>query len=134
MGRRDYISLKVKLAAALLTMRRPDDKGELVPVILPEDAKQMTADQIISVFHFDHHPVPKAFDGPDEPWNLQPRPLVEHREKTRREDVPRIAKTKRLSAAQEEFQRKVLARPCGAKRERSKKWPSRPMRTRRKKA
>lgn len=118
-------SLKTKLAAALLQMLRPNENGQLVPVIPYEDAKQMTADQIISVFHFDHG-VLHAHDGPAEPWNLTPRPIKEHRIKTATIDAPRAAKADRLSEAQEDFRRRVLARAPGEPRKLSRKIPSRP--------
>lgn len=35
-----------------------------------------------------------------------------------------IAKAKRLARVRPEFQAKVLAKPCGAKRERSGRWPA----------
>lgn len=123
MTRRAHIPLKTKLAAALLTMLRPDDDGNLVPVIPHEDAKAMSDDQIISLFHFDHDPIPHAHGGPDEAWNLTPRPLAEHRIKTAKRDIPQMAKTRRLSKAQEEFRRKILERPCGGKRQPSGNWP-----------
>jgi len=93
---REYISLKVKLAAALLQMKRPDPSGVMVAVISHDEARGMTADQVISRFHFDHYPIFKAHGGPDEPWNLDPRPVAEHRAKTAKSDVPQIAKTRRI--------------------------------------
>lgn len=96
MSKRDHISFKTKLAAALLQMLRPDEDGKLVPVIPYADAKLMTADQIISLFHFDHYPIRKADGGADEPWNLTPRPITEHREKTAKKDKPELAKSARL--------------------------------------
>ncbi|MDB5620560.1 hypothetical protein [Tardiphaga sp.] len=96
---RKSISLRTKLASALLTIVRPNDNGELERVIPHDMAKQMSDDQIISLFHFDHYPVPHAHDGPDEAWNLEPRPIVEHRGITAKVDVPRIAKAKRLAKA-----------------------------------
>ncbi len=96
---RKSISLRTKLASALLTIVRPNDKGELERVVPHEQAKLMSDDQIISLFHFDHYPVPHAHDGPDEAWNLEPRPIVEHRTITAKVDVPRIAKAKRLTKA-----------------------------------
>ena len=88
MSRRAHISLETKLAAALLTL------GD-VPY---EHAKQMSARQIISLYQWDHYPVLKAHDGPDEPWNLVPRLIRPHREKSRR-DTSVAAKVKRLAAA-----------------------------------
>lgn len=107
---RKHIGLKTKLAAALLTILREDESGKLVPVISHDDAKKMTADQILSVFHFDHWPVAKHMDGEDVHWNLVPRPIIEHREKTATHDTPIAAKVKRVTADQEEFRAKMLAK------------------------
>lgn len=95
MRKRKRISDRMKLAAALLHYRRGAADG-FERVIPYEDGKQMSADQIISLFHWDHDPVPYAEGGPDEPWNLTPRLINAHREKTRKRDVPRIAKNKRI--------------------------------------
>lgn len=61
-----------------------------------EDAKKMTVDQVISLFHVDHnilhetgHPDRDAF------WNLTHRLIKEHREKTK-QDVAIIAKGRRI--------------------------------------
>lgn len=129
MSPRAHIPLKVKLAAALLQMLRPDENGKLVPVIPHEDAKHMTADQIISLFNFDHTPIPKAHGGPDAPWNLEPRPILEHRRKTAKVDVPMIAKTDRIIDAQAEFRRRLLAKDAGEPRAPSR-WPKRKLRSR----
>lgn len=83
---RRKLSLKAKLAATLLKLGH-------IPY---EHSKQMTADQIISLFHFDHWPIRHADGGPDEPWNLEPRLIADHREKTAVIDVPQIAKGKRI--------------------------------------
>lgn len=96
MSSRAHIPLKTKLAAALLTMLRPDDNGKLVRIISHEEAKRLTADQIIARFHFDHWPIRKADGGPDQPWNLEPRPIAEHQDKTDKIDKPQLAKQRRL--------------------------------------
>lgn len=105
---RSSISLKTKLASALLQV---GEGG--VPFIPYDDAKQMTADQVVSLFHFDHHPIPKAHGGPDEPWNLMPRLIVLHRRKTATVDAPVIAKTRRIATAHTSHQevRRNLLRP-----------------------
>lgn len=92
MSKRDHISLTVKLAAALLMLR--DENGELL--IPHEHAKLMSADQIISLYQFDHYPIRKDDDGPDEPWNLEPKGIMRHRKKTAEIDVPQMAKADRL--------------------------------------
>lgn len=111
--RRAHISLKTKLAAALCQMLRANEHGEFVPVISHDQSRQMTADEIIAVFHFDHYPIPHAEDGPDEPWNLTPRPKAEHMKRTAEVDVPRIAKNKRVSRRSTEHQAVMAAKGCG---------------------
>ncbi len=106
---RAYIPLKTKLAAALRTML-VEENGKLVPFVDYETAKQMTEDQILSLFHFDHDPKPKAFGGTDEHHNLVPKPIQAHRIKTAKLDVPRIRKAGRLSERQQEFRRHMLAK------------------------
>jgi hypothetical protein len=116
---RAHIPLQTKLASALLAL------GD-IPF---EDAKLMSAGMICSLYHFDHHPIPKAEDGPDEPWNLSPRLITQHREKTARVDVPGIAKRKRVARKHEIHQAKVQAKLTGdavrEPRRRSRKLQSR---------
>jgi hypothetical protein len=97
MSKRPHISLRTKLAAALLTIVRPDEHGRLVRVISHSDARKMTADQIISLYNFDHWPVRFADGGPCEPWNLEPRPIIEHRTKTAKKDAPEMKKARRIA-------------------------------------
>lgn len=92
-ARRKQPSLRVKLASALLTIVRPDAHGNLVPVIGRQEAKTMTVDDILRHFEFDHA-VHDVWGGSLHPSNLTPRPVAEHREKTRR-DVTAIAKVRR---------------------------------------
>jgi len=127
---RAAISLRVKLAAALLQSLRDDGTGRLVRVIPHEQAKGMTADQIIAAFDMDHDPIPKAHGGPDEPWNLTPRLRADHRAKTAKQDIPAIAKTKRLRRSEQEFRDRLLAKDAGEDppppRRAKRKIPSRP--------
>lgn len=121
-------NLTEKLAAALLTMKRVDGAGALVPVIPYEKAKGMTAKQIIAHFDFDHHPVRMcdrealaAAGIPDinHPANLDARVRAEHRgpgSKTAKKDMPEIAKRKRITG-------ETKGRP-------KRKWASRRMRSR----
>jgi hypothetical protein len=81
------IDLPTKLAATLLCL------GD-IPYL---HAKQMTAEQINSLYQFDHDPIPRALGGPDEPWNLMPRLIAAHRDKTRNYDIPSLAKTRRIA-------------------------------------
>lgn len=104
--KRSHISLKTKLASALLTLGDyqvdpATGRTRWMRFIPYLDAQLMTADQIISLFAFDHYPQRKADGGPDEPWNLEPRMIRAHREKTAKVDVPEMAKSKRILRKQE---------------------------------
>lgn len=132
--RRAHISLKRKLAATLLTIVRPNEDGVMEPVIDYESAKNMTDEMIISLFAFDHG-VLHAYGGPDEAWNLTPRPIQEHRIKTAKTDTPAFHKSRRLASAAAHHRAKMDAK-AGLKGEAEapakngkakKKWPSRPM-------
>lgn len=114
---RKAIPLKTKLASALLGLGH-----------IPYDhAKLMTDDQIISLYHFDHG-IPYADGGPNEPWNLTPRLIPQHREKTAKIDVPRIAKGKRIRAKQARHQAIMagLPEPETQKKRPRHRWASRP--------
>ncbi|KRQ99236.1 hypothetical protein [Bradyrhizobium valentinum] len=118
-------SLRIKCAAALLALT--DDDGErLIP---HEHAKLMSADQIISLFQFDHYPIRVEAGGPTEPWNLDPRLILEHRIKTAKKDMPEIAKIRHVTDAEAEFRARLLAKDRGERRPKGR-WPSRPMRRR----
>lgn len=135
MSRRTHIPLKTKLASALLTMVRPDESGNMVPVIPREEAKRMSPEAVLSRFHFDHVER-KALGGTDDFWNLQPLPVDEHRTKTAKIDVPAIAKVKRLSREEEEFRARLLAKADGTEPRPSarqkKRIPSRPFQRKKK--
>src|ERR1035441_241749 len=106
MRKRKYISLEVRLAAALLAIThfRLNPYGMFHDAVIPRDvAERLTAKQIIRRFHFDHYPVPHAHGGSDHPSNLTPLPVVVHRTKTAKVDIPMIAKTKRVAAAHKDF-------------------------------
>lgn len=119
MKRKDPNSTE-KLAALVMTLK-VEVNGELVPLVTREEAKKMTADQVASLIHLDHDPIPFAIARdlgmtPEEynhPTNLTPRPIMEHRIKTATRDVPTIAKGNRISAAHEDFKRRVLAKVTG---------------------
>ena len=84
MAKREHIGLKTKLASALLTLGHVDYAH----------AKGMTADQIISLYAWDHG-ILHAIEPNDSFWNLTPRLIAEHREKSKR-DTAIVAKSKRL--------------------------------------
>lgn len=84
----------------------------------------MTAQQIISLFEFDHG-VLHAHGGVDEPWNLTPKLIKPHRRKSKL-DRSIIAKSKRIDKKWNEFTSTVLAKPV---RLAKYKWPKRKFRT-----
>lgn len=92
MTARAHISLMKKLASALLALGH----------IPHEHAKLMSAEQIVSLYQFHHHPIPSALGGPDEPWNLQPELIARHRDITTkdngtgRSDIAMIARERRI--------------------------------------
>lgn len=86
--KRDHISMETKLASALFALGQ-------IPY---EHAKLMTADQIISLYHFDHG-ILHSQGGTDDFWNLTPLNIIDHRRKTAKIDVPQAAKSKRLMKA-----------------------------------
>lgn len=120
-----------KLAAVLLALDYwiakmfaisgvPSDLLHLAPYLISyEEAKKLTADQIISRFEFDHYPV-KVFDQAaisaagmfdiNQPANLTVRHKREHREKTAKVDQPAIAKTKRITKKEAERNLRNLLR------------------------
>lgn len=109
--KRKHISLKTKLAAALKWI------GE----IPHDDAKQMTEDQIISLFHWDHNQL-FIHGGPDKFWNLTPILILSHRKKTAK-DKAIIAKTNRLhkryvSRETPKPKRKIFSRPFAKQKSR----------------
>lgn len=95
-------------AAALLMITRGDGK----PVVTREEAKQLTALEIIETFaertHIEHI-VPHALTQNNHPSNIQFLAPDEHAPKTKT-DVTAIAKTKRVAKKHEEFRRKLLAK------------------------
>lgn len=126
--KRGHINLTTKLASALLTMKRVDENGQLVPIISYEESKGMTPEQIISRFEFQHYPIPHSQGGPDHHSNLMPMEKVEHRRVTAKVDIPQIAKTKRVSAKEEEFRRKILT-PRDERPAKKSRWGSRKFQT-----
>lgn len=115
---RAYIPYPSRLAAALLA------RGE-IPYL---DAQRMTAEQLNSLYNF-HHNIRHAEDGGDHFSNLEPMLIAPHRERTRKIDVPAIAKSKRIAKAHEEFRRRLLAK--GQSTPPPSRWPRRKMQKRR---
>ena len=88
MSRRKHISWKKKYASALLAL------GD-IPY---GHAREMTADQMISLYHVDHGILHETEnENVDQWWNLTPRLISAHRLKTKA-DAKIIAKSRRLRA------------------------------------
>lgn len=122
--------LRERLAAVLRDLMVEVD-GKLERAIPYEHAKLMTADEVISLFHFDHG-IHHAIGGPHVHWNYTARMIMNHRGKTHRVDRPQIRKTGRIADAHEEFQRRVLAKSdpdqtIAESDTKKRKWPSRPL-------
>lgn len=111
MSNRASLNLTTKLAAALLQLRGPD--GE--PLIPYEHSKIMTAAEIVSLFQFDHG-ILHSTEPINEPWNLTPRLIPEHREKSKN-DTKIAAKLKRLRGETCNGPRKKIA-------QRQNAWPA----------
>jgi hypothetical protein len=116
---RKHVGLKTKLAAAL---------RELAEIPM-DHAREMTADQVLSLFQFNHillHADNKQESWVDEHWNIEPLLIKAHRERTAKIDVPQVAKTKRISKEHQDFVQRLLA-PRDERQPRRSKWPKRKM-------
>jgi len=129
--------LREKLAAVLRDLMVEVD-GKLERAIPWEHARQMTAGEVLSLFHFDHN-IYHVHNGPMKHWNLTARLIREHRVKTAQVDRPQIAKTGRINESHRAFQRKMLAKsgqaepgdaPERAPAKSKSAWPSRKLPTR----
>ena len=90
MTRRKHISWKTRCAAALLSTFQCRN--------MYDDAKQMTEDQFLSLFHWDHNILHSTeHEDRDRFWNLTPMLILAHREKTK-SDVKVVAKGRRIRA------------------------------------
>ena len=91
MSKRKHISWKKKYASALLAL------GD-IPY---GHAREMTADQMISLYHVDHGILHETEnENVDQWWNLTPRLISAHRLKTKA-DAKIIAKSRRIRASLE---------------------------------
>ena len=82
-----------KLAAALLQIKCGEDLHWLIPEPLRSAG---TAQEICQSVEWDHWPRPRWIGGGNEPQNLDPLPVREHREKSKL-DTAKAAKTKRVA-------------------------------------
>lgn len=102
MSPRRHITLKTKLASALLALGH-------VPYL---DAKQMSADQLISLYQW-HHNMRHADDGTDHFSNLEPLLITAHREQTAKIDAPAMAKDRKIGRAVAAHQTRMVAKIQG---------------------
>lgn len=114
---RKYLRLRDRLAAALSLLLPQDQRDDL-------RSRKVPAKVVIALFDQDHN-VLFSLGGSDKWWNLTPMLKEPHRLKSRR-DTSIVAKIDRITPQQEEFRRRVLAKPCGAQRPKSGKWHNRP--------
>lgn len=131
MAARKHVSLKTKLAAVLRDMA-VERNGRLERALTYEEAKAMTDDQVLSLFQWDHG-IHHAIGGTDEHWNLTARFIDDHRRKTAKIDIPRLAKTDRITDKEAEFQRRLSAKTedlsgqeTGQKERHKFRWGKRP--------
>lgn len=124
MAKRGHITFKTKLVAALCQMRHEVD-GKLELILNHDEAKALSEDQILSLFAFDHDPIPHAEGGEDVHYNLRPELIVPHRRKTATIDVPGIAKRKRVAKGHIEHTRTMLT-PRDQRPPKQSRWGSRP--------
>lgn len=122
MAARKHIGLKTKLAAAICTFVRPDENGELKKVISHEESMRMTEDQVLALYEWDHV-IPVAHGGEDTHWNLTPLLKAEHREKTAKIDVPRIAKSKRIAKSEVAHAEAMTMKAERRDEVKTSKWP-----------
>jgi hypothetical protein len=119
--KRHGICLSVKLAACLLEILRLKGK----PIDMAR-AKTMSAQEIISLFDFNHI-VLHANGGPADPWNLEPLLRAEHRERTARIDIPAAAKARRIESKHQAFREQILRKtlPSNEGEKPKRPWPKR---------
>jgi hypothetical protein len=124
-----------------MSRKEPTITAKLAAVVrqllgIPFDhARLMTDDQVISLVQFNHilyHADMKDNPECDAHWNLEALTIMAHRERTRKIDVPQIAKTKRISAEHEAFRQRLLT-PRDERPPKRSKWGSRPFPKRSKK-
>ena len=99
-------------ASALLQIKRGDQW------LIPEPLRSTGDAKAICAYVTYHHNVEHAIGGTLAPQNLEPLAEHVHDEITAKKSIPAIAKAKRLSKAQEEFRRKMLAKSDQADSER----------------
>ena len=129
MTKRKKLSRTERYAAVILDLKR----GTGEPFVSREDAKHMTALEIIERFESmtqDAHIVPHAIGGSAHPSNMTIMDTPQHRDETRKIDIPQIAKTKRVEKDYAEHRRIMLAKTGTEEtfppKKQKRKIPSRP--------
>lgn len=101
----------------------------------------MSTEQILSLKQADHDPVPASVaialewtpEQYNHPTNLTIRLVPDHLQKTRKKDIPAIAKSDRVTSAQQEFQKRILAKagaPVEPETPSKTRWPKGKIRSR----
>jgi hypothetical protein len=112
---RAYIPFPARLAATLACLMRQEERDRLRRDKAP-------AATVIGRFAFDHLDF-HALGGSDSWWNLDPKLIPVHQEKTAKIDIPAIAKVKRLRKKEAAHQAKLAGEP--ALERATRKLPSR---------
>lgn len=105
-GFRKRPGLKVKLEALLLHGPVLDADGNRVTDLKLIQWDHSPAIQLREYCKFDRDTIPPAND----PRYIIPRAIEAHQKKTAKQDIPEIAKTKRLSDEQREFRQRILSK------------------------
>jgi len=116
--KRSYVRLPEKLAATLACLLPQAERDDL-------RNRRVPASEVISLFEFDHI-VLHSFGGSNFWFNLDPKLVQPHREKSKK-DTAIAAKAKRIDKKWTEFMSKVSARP---KSEKKHKWAKRKLQSR----
>jgi len=95
-----------------------------------EHQKLMTADQVLSLVQWDHWPIRRddglalgmSLEEVDRFSNLFPRPIMAHREKTAKIDIPQIAKSRRI-LEKETRRHRPFAESAGMRLKPKREWP-----------
>lgn len=118
-----------RIAASLLAIKQGD--VWLIPEPLRSNG---TAKEICAYVQFHHDVTPQALGGTSAPQNLTPLSIADHAHETATKTIPMIAKVRRVSAKQEEFRRRMLAKVGitdhqdeRQPRKHKHAWPSRPI-------
>jgi hypothetical protein len=115
------------IAAAVLQILRL--RGDPID---PDHARQMTPRQIRSLVQIDHYPVRRetasalgwGADQVNHPANLDLKLILAHRRKSAKVDMPQIKHGRKVTEAQEEHRRRMLAKHEGEPPVRSSgRWP-----------